>query len=139
MNGIKSVRRHAREMSPSIKTTYESQTSLLITTYTAAMNAKDIMVREIPKSGTANLRELIINVRSPNCAQIRVTDTNIALYIAIVSQITNAWKATLFSKMAIPWFDSDSLYPPGIVKPAAKVTVAIRVDTSNRVFTLSFQ
>lgn len=139
MNGKKSVARQARKMSPSVKQTSESQKSLLITTYTAAMKAKDIMVRDTPNNGTANLRELITRVRSPNCAHIRETDINIALYIAMLSKITNALNMSLFSKVVRPWSGSKSFNPPGIVKAAAKVTVAIRVDTSKRVFTLSFQ
>lgn len=68
---------------------------------------------------------------------MRVTATIMELYMAIVSQKINTWNPLSLNIVAMPKSLSELLYPPGTVKPAAKVTVAIRVATSKRVLTLS--
>lgn len=105
--GIKSAKRKERETIPMIRTALANQVSLLTTRYTPAMNAKDIIERANPNSGRANLREVRIKLRSPNCAQMRETATINEVYIAMVLQITNIWNLLLFSIIAMPWFGSE--------------------------------
>ena len=101
--GMKSAKRMARETIPMTTVTEANQMTLVTTRYTPAMNAKDIIEREIPNNGSANLREVRIRLRSPNCAQMRETATIIELYKAMVSQITTIWKYGLLTIVAMPW------------------------------------
>lgn len=136
-SGRKSITRMMRKRKPMIRTVLESQLRLLTTRETPAMNANDIVARETPNSGNATLRAVSTNLRSHNCAQMREIATMMELYIAIMSQKMNTWNFLCLSMVAIPWSGSELLYPPGTVKPAAKDTVATRVATNKRVFTLS--
>ena len=101
------------------------------------MNAKETIVRASPNIGPVNLREAITKSRSPSCAQIRATATITELYIAMALLMVNMWNMWCSRKVAMPLCGSESLFPPGTVKPAAKVTVATSVATNNRVLTLS--
>lgn len=124
-----------RKIEPMIKTTSARQVRFHTTRYTPAINAMDIVVRATPNNGIANLRAVSTKWRSPNCAQIREIATMMELYIAMASQIRNVWNVRFITKVAMPWWfcGSELLYPPGIVKPAAKVTVATSVDTNKSV------
>ncbi|KAJ6797079.1 ankyrin repeat-containing protein-like [Iris pallida] len=57
--------------------------------------------------------------------------TAIELTIAIASEMRNALKAASLARIATPCSEllSSLLYPPGSVKAAAKVTVAMRTPT----------
>ena len=123
----KSTTMMMRKRKPIIRTVFDSQFRLLTTRERPAMNAKDIVVRGIPNKGNAKLREIRTNLRSHNYAQIRETATMIELYIAIMSHKMNTWNFLCLSMVAIPWSGTKLLFPPGIVKPATKVTVATKV------------
>jgi hypothetical protein len=50
-------------------------------------------------------------------------------HIAKVSEIKNARNAKFLAMTGSPWLPASLLYPPGRVKAAAKVIVAMRIAT----------
>ena len=114
-----------------------SQLRSLITKCTPDKNAIDSVPRVTPNKYFATLRAKLAKAKSPIRVEMSMMVTLIAPYIDIVMQKMNNLNHMRCSIRAMPSPGSKLLAPPGNVKPAANVTVTIRVETNIRVLILS--
>ncbi|KAF9589518.1 hypothetical protein IFM89_025236 [Coptis chinensis] len=74
--------------------------------------------------------------RRTKCTQTREIMATMERNMAIASHQTNSSNFLCFTRVGIPWSESSLWHPPGIVNPAANVTVVTRVATTRRVLAL---
>ena len=85
-----------------IRTTMASQVTLLTTTYTADMNANDIVKRAAPRNNRVKRKAVIATRWTPSCDHMRMKPLTMELYIFMVSQIMKSSNIPLCTKVAMP-------------------------------------
>lgn len=94
--------------------------------YTASITATTIARQAVTVSQWAQATTSLLTSTGSLRAQVEPKTTTMEQHIARVLDMTYIWNAARCPRMAVP---SCWLYPPGMVKVAAKVTVAMRVAT----------